>query len=120
MKILIIDDSALSRRIMKRSLGEEHTYIEAESSMRGLELYFIEKPDLVFMDLTMPEVSGMEALAQLKQLDPDAHVIVGTADIQEITRQQVMDLGADGFVTKPFNAQVLRQLVDGLFKDSNS
>lgn len=111
MKILLIDDSALSRNILKRFLGETHLFVEAEDGMRGLELYFVEKPDLVFLDLTMPNMSGMEVLAQLKQLDPAARVIVGTADIQDLTREAAKTLGASAVVNKPFTPEMIQQAV---------
>jgi two-component system chemotaxis response regulator CheY len=109
MKVLIIDDSLLSRNILKRCLGGQYQYIEAEDGMRGLELFFIEKPDLVFLDLTMPSMNGMEVLEQLKTMDPSARVIVASADIQEQTRQDAETRGASAFLTKPFTPETVRQ-----------
>lgn len=111
MKILLIDDSTLSRNIIKRSLGEGHEIIEAGDGMRGLELYFVERPELVFLDLTMPNMSGLDVLAQLKQMDPDVRVIIGTADIQDFTRNQAETLGAAAFVLKPFTADAIQSAV---------
>lgn len=118
MKILLIDDSALSRNILKRLLGESHQFIEADDGMRGLELYFIEKPDLVFLDLTMPNMGGMDVLAQLKQLDPAARVIVGTADIQNFTREQAESLGAAAVVNKPFTPEMIQKAVQAATEES--
>lgn len=118
MKILLIDDSALSRNILKRFLGDVYHFVEAEDGMRGLELYFIEKPDLVFLDLTMPNMSGMEVLAQLRQLDPTARVIVGTADIQDLTRAQAESLGAAAVVNKPFTPETLHKAVQAAMEES--
>lgn len=112
MKILLIDDSTLSRNILKRLLGTGHQIIEADDGMRGLELYFVEKPELVFLDLTMPNVSGLEVLAQLKALDPLARVIIGTADIQEFTRSQAESLGAAAIVNKPFTPDTIQKAVE--------
>ena len=111
MKILLIDDSSLSRTLLKRSLGEEFTFLDAADGMTGLELYFLEKPDLVILDLTMPGVSGLDILARLRELDPEARVIIGTADIQEFTRRTAAELGAVGFLTKPFTPGNVQEAV---------
>jgi two-component system, chemotaxis family, chemotaxis protein CheY len=104
VKILIIDDSLLSRNILKRYLGDQHAYLEAEDGMRGLELYFVEKPDLVFLDLTMPTMNGLDVLSQIKTMDPHSRVIVASADIQDFTRQKAESYGASAFLNKPFTA----------------
>lgn len=111
MKILLIDDSTLSRNILKRFLGEGHQFVEADNGMRGLELYFVEKPDLVFLDITMPNVSGLDILAQIKAIDPQARVIIGTADIQEFTRDQAESLGASAIINKPFTPDTVQNAV---------
>jgi two-component system chemotaxis response regulator CheY len=111
MKILLIDDSTLSRNILKRSLDGDYLFLEAGDGMRGLELYMVERPDLVFLDLTMPGMNGLEILKQLRQLDPEARIIIGTADIQEFTRQRASELGAAGFITKPFTPDVIQDAI---------
>jgi two-component system chemotaxis response regulator CheY len=103
MKVLLIDDSTLSRNILKRALGEGHEFIEASEGMRGLELYFIEKPDLVFLDLTMPGANGLEILQQLRAVD--------TADIQNFSRQKAELFGAAAYLNKPFTAETVQQAV---------
>jgi two-component system chemotaxis response regulator CheY len=112
MKILIIDDSNMSRQLFKKALGEEHEYIEVADGMSGLERYFLEKPDLVVLDLTMPGMDGMEVLNQLKKIDPNVRVIVGTADVQDASRLEAEKLGAAGFVLKPFTPEDVKQAVN--------
>jgi two-component system, chemotaxis family, chemotaxis protein CheY len=118
-KILIIDDSTLSRTIIKKTLGEEvYQFIEAEDGISGLEKFFLEKPDLVILDLTMPGMNGMDALAKIREMDPRAKVLIGTADIQEFSQQQAANLGAAGFLTKPFSPAKIQQTVEStLAKD---
>ncbi len=117
MKILIIDDSNLSRNMLKRSLGGDFDFVEASDGISGLEKYFLEKPDLVILDLIMPGTNGMEVLTQLKQLDPQARVIVGTADPQDIVRREAIGLGALDFVIKPFTAENVRQVVERVLSE---
>lgn len=111
MKILLIDDSNLSRTILKRALGEEYQCQEAVDGASGLELYSLEKPDLVILDLTMPDMNGLEVLLTIKQMDPNAKVIIGTADIQDFSRIEAEDLGASGYIYKPFTVENIRAVV---------
>lgn len=111
MKILLIDDSSLSRNILKRSLGEGHEFIEADNGMRGLELYFLEKPDVVILDLTMPGANGLEILEQLRTMAPDARIIIGSADIQDATRVRAQELGASAYLTKPFTPDRVQEVI---------
>jgi len=96
----------MSRRILRGILeGGGHNVIEADEGMVALEQYFLEKPDLVLLDLIMKGMLGLEVLKKLKEMDPDVRVIVGTADIQTSTVEMTRAGGAAGFVTKPFVAQ---------------
>lgn len=117
LKILIVDDSGLSRRLLRAILeGEGHAVVEAEDGMTALERYFIDRPDLVFLDLTMREMHGMEVLKKLKEMDPGAKVIVASADIQSSTRAMVEEVGAIGFVNKPFSAEAVRLALQAVVK----
>ena len=102
-KILVVDDSALSRRTLRRILeSANYEVVEADDGMTALEMYFLEKPDLVLLDLVMKGMYGLEVLAKLREMDPKALVIVATADIQSSTRTMVNEAGALAFVNKPF------------------
>lgn len=102
-KILIVDDSALSRRTLRRILESAgYEAMEADDGMTALEMYFLEKPGLVLLDLVMKGMYGLEVLVKLREMDQDARVIVATADIQSSTRTMVDEAGALGFITKPF------------------
>ena len=101
-RIMIIDDSALSRKLMRAILEPAgHVVSEASDGIAGIELYFLERPDLVTLDLTMKGLQGFDVLEKLKALDPGARVLVASADIQDSTRQMVAAAGAKGFLTKP-------------------
>ena len=102
-KVLIVDDSAMSRRMARRILEQGgYSVIEADEGMAALETYFLEKPDLVLLDLVMTGMNGLDVLAKLRELDPGARVVVASADIQSSTRRMVEDAGARSFITKPF------------------
>src|SRR5215210_3337781 len=109
-KILVVDDSGLSRRTLRKILESAgHAVVEAEDGIVALERYFLDEPDLVLLDLTMTGMYGIDVLNKLKEMDPDARVIVGSADIQNSTLEMVEQGGAKAFINKPFvSEQVLK------------
>ena len=117
-RILVVDDSALARRMLSTLLsGAGYEVLEAEDGDVALEQYFLNKPDLVMLDLVMRGLNGLELLTKLKELDPSARVVVATADIQDLTRQMVMEHGAKGYVTKPFKASEVLNAVAAALKE---
>lgn len=111
-KVLVVDDSNLSRRISRRILQDAgHAVVEAEDGVVALERYFIEKPDLVLLDITMKGLNGIEVLTKLREMDAHARVVIATADIQASTRALTQAGGARGFVTKPLAADALLHAV---------
>lgn len=112
-KIMVVDDSGLSRRVSRKILEEAgHGVVDAEDGMSALERYFLERPELVLLDVTMKGMNGIEVLQRLRELDPEARVIIVTADVQESTRQLTDAGGAVGFVTKPIVAERILHAVD--------
>jgi two-component system, chemotaxis family, chemotaxis protein CheY len=111
-KLLLVDDSALARRSMRSILESEgFEVVEAEDGMLALERYFLEKPDLVLLDLVMKGMYGLDVLTKLRQLDPAARVIVVTADVQESSHQLVEKAGARAFINKPIERQQMLHVV---------
>jgi len=118
MKVLIIDDSALARRVLKGILANaNYDVIEAEDGITGIEKYFLEKPDVVFLDLTMEGLKGIDVLRKIREMDKNSKIIVATADIQAATKEEVLKKGAKGFVNKPFSPEkiidVLKEVTKG-------
>lgn len=120
-KILIVDDSAMSRRMMRRILESAgHLIIEADEGASGLEQFFLEKPDLVFLDLTMKDMYGLDVLAKLRELDPAASVIIASADIQESTREMVAAAGADAFINKPLSPEKVLRVLEAVLDEKKT
>lgn len=115
-KILLIDDSSFARKTLKSLLGDRYQYFEAADGLSGLEAYFLHHPDLVILDITMPGASGLEILEQIRTLDPQAQVVVCSADVQEYTRQKSAELGARAFLAKPVTAETLKAVVQPIFE----
>ena len=106
--ILVVDDSGLARRGTRRILeGAGYTILEAEDGMAALERYFVDKPDLVLLDLVMKGMYGIDVLTKLRTLDAAARVIVLSADIQTSSRDMVTAAGAAAFLNKPVAADEL-------------
>ncbi|HEY0458396.1 MAG TPA: response regulator [Pyrinomonadaceae bacterium] len=120
-KILIVDDSSMSRRMMRRiveSAGYE--VVEASEGAAGLEQYFLEKPDLVFLDLTMKDMYGLDVLEKLREMDPEARVIIASADIQDSTRGMVASAGANAFINKPLSPEKVLQAMESVLNEAKS
>ena len=115
-QILIVDDSGFARRTLRQMLeGGGHSVEEAANGNDALERYFLKKPDLVLLDMVMEGMTGMEVLARLRELDPDARVVIASADAQSSTREEAQTAGAIGFISKPFEReQVLNTVANVL------
>ena len=112
-KILVVDDSALSRRVSRRILeGAGHAVTDVADGLTALERYSLDKPDLVLLDVTMAEMDGLEVLRQLRLMDPGAVVVMATADVQTSTRTLAEAAGSAGFVMKPLAAEAVIRAVD--------
>jgi len=125
LKILIVDDSSLSRRTLRRILESAgYEVVEADDGMTALEVYFLEKPSLVLLDLVMKGMYGIDVLVKLREMDPKALVVVASADIQSSTRKLVDEAGALAFINKPFiSEQVIAAvqvaLAEGATRETN-
>jgi len=120
-KVLIVDDSSMSRRMMRRiveSAGYE--VVEASEGAAGLEQYFLEKPVLVFLDLTMKDMYGLDVLGKLRELDPEARVIIASADIQDSTREMVVAAGANAFINKPLSPEKVLQVLESVINEAET
>ena len=120
-RILIVDDSVLARR-RARTILEAGGYqvIEAEDGLTAIERYFVEKPDVVMLDLVMKGMYGLDVLAQLRQIDPQARVIVVSADVQTSSHQMAEAGGAAGFLVKPLDEQDALTLIRKMLGDSHA
>jgi two-component system, chemotaxis family, chemotaxis protein CheY len=113
-KILLVDDSPISRKILKSCIPKDRDYeiAEAGDGMAGLESYKQFSPDVTFMDLTMPVMDGTEATEEILKFDPNAVIIVCTADVQVKSLSRVMELGAFMVVRKPPSKETVAEALD--------
>jgi len=117
-KILVIDDSRYTRLpIVKFLASNGFEVLEAENGLLGLDVLKKEKPDAVITDLLMPEMDGYELLERLRSDGSQVPVIVITADIQDSTREKVLQSGARAVMNKPANLTNLLELLSGRPQD---
>lgn len=111
--VLMVDDSRTSRRIL-RSVLEEGGFEVIGEAINGEEGYLKYKelnPDVVTMDITMPVMDGIESLTLIKKANPESKVIMITAAGQKEKMVDALKRGADEFITKPFDADVVLETV---------
>jgi len=111
-RILIVDDSLFQRRIISAPLkGEGYEVIEAVNGRDGLEKIITQKPDLILLDILMPEKDGFEVLKELQGAQNKIPVIMLTSDVQDSTRDECLGLGARAFVNKPVKGDELLPVI---------
>lgn len=113
-KVLIVDDAAFMRMVLK-SMLEKNGYevvAEAENGAVGVEKYIELQPDLVTMDITMPDMDGIEALTQIKRHDENAKVVMVSALGQEAYIRKAIVLGAKYFIIKPFEEDLVIKILN--------
>ena len=116
-RILVVDDSSLARRTLRQILEREgHTVEDANDGAQAIERYFINRPDVVFLDMVMEGMYGMEVLRKILELNPQAKVVVATADIQKATRDEVQNAGAAGIINKPFNQEEINRVLTAVLQ----
>ena len=111
--ILICDDAAFMRMMIKDILTKNGYNVagEAENGAKAVEKYTEVKPDLVLMDITMPEMDGIQALKKIKSTDPAAMVIMCSAMGQQAMVIEAIQAGAKDFIVKPFQAERVLEAV---------
>ena len=112
-RVLIADDSVLMRRIIADALIEDgwHVVAEACDGQEAIDLYRELLPDVVTLDIVMPEVNGLEALVAIREFDPEAKIVVVSALNQTRLISEAIHEGASDFIAKPFSAEELKATI---------
>jgi len=112
--VMIVDDAAFMRMKLKDIL-EKNGYkvvAEAQNGVEAVEKYKVEKPNLVTMDITMPEMDGVDALKEIKAFDPTARVVMCSAMGQQGMVMDAIRSGAVDFIVKPFDSDRVIKALD--------
>lgn len=118
MRLLIVDDSSIMRRTIEKNLGDYDLEVigMASNGKEAIEMVRAEKPDVITLDITMPEMDGIACLESIMEIHPDAKVMIITALSDKLTGLTALDKGARGFLYKPVNAAELAKAFDKLLK----
>ncbi|MBP9712403.1 MAG: response regulator [Sterolibacterium sp.] len=113
VSVLVVDDSPMARKMLIRSLPPnwDIEISQASNGFEALEAYRNGKVDVMFLDLTMPEMDGYQVLETLRKEDLNCLVIVCSADIQPRAQERVMGMGAIAFIKKPVDAQKIEAVL---------
>lgn len=113
MKILICDDSILARKQLKNlltSMGCNHIF-EAVNGTAAVETYKLHKPDLVFLDIIMPEKNGLKATKEIIEFDKDAYIVMASSVGTQANLKEALELGAKDFIQKPLNPEQVERVI---------
>ena len=116
--VLIVDDTLFMRASIKQMLeANGHSVAgEAANGVEAIERFAAVKPDVILMDITMPDMDGLEALRRIKEIDKNAKVVMCTAMGQQAMVAKAVELGAQQFIVKPFQADRLLAAINSVMR----
>jgi len=117
-RLLVGDDSAVMRRTIEKNVQEDDLEIigQASNGVEALDIVKDEMPDVITLDITMPEMDGIACLEEIMKIHPDAKVMIITALSDKLTGLTALDKGARGFMFKPVKSDDLATAFDNLLK----
>ncbi len=110
-KVLYIDDAPASRRLVQRLLFNHYEFFEAPDGLTGIDKAVEVQPDLILVDLNLPQFTGYEVAARVKSLLPNVPVVALTADMAEHVREHALASGCDGYIAKPIDADTFAEQI---------
>ena len=113
IRVLVVDDAAFMRMMVKDILSKNGYEVvgEAENGMKAVEKFAELRPDLVTMDITMPEMDGISAVKAIRKIDPKAKIVMCSAMGQQAMVIEAIQAGARDFIVKPFQADRVLEAV---------
>ena len=112
MTILVVEDSELLQEMLRYSFDSAHTVVLASNVTEAWQLYLSHEPDIVFLDIGLPDGSGHDLAFMIKSRTPKTGVIMATASRSIDDKKEAATNNVDGFITKPFSKQAVNNLVD--------
>ncbi len=115
MKVLVIEDNPSNMKLFARLLtGDGHEVLKAEEAKGGIKLARDERPDLILLDMQLPEIDGLSALSRLREDDrtKDIKVVALTAFAMDGDKERFLEAGCDGYMSKPIGYKDFLKLID--------
>lgn len=119
LKILLVDDSVLIRKKLRSILEKCNckNILEAENGKKAIELVKLDQPDIVFLDIIMPDKDGIEALQEIKEFNPDIKVIMASSAGTQSHLRKAIELGAFDFIQKPVTLEAVANIIEKIIKE---
>jgi len=116
ISVLIVDDVSNMRSLLASSLRslDITNILEASSSLDAIEIYQNKKSDIIFLDLQMPKVDGFEALKQIREINNNAFIVIVSGENSIINVKKAIQLGANGFIVKPYKLGKIQEMIEKL------
>ncbi len=114
-RVLVVDDSSFMRALLTKIIKKSSKIDEVLEAMDGksaVEAYEKEHPSLVTMDIDMPGMNGLEAAKKIKELDPNAKIVMVTSANKQELKNEALKIGTLGYITKPFDAEKINEVID--------
>ncbi len=114
LHVMVVEDDPLTRRVVANAFKSNYALITAQAADEAIAQYMLHAPDVVFMDIGLPDASGFDVMEQILEIDPEAYVVMfsGNSYLDNVTK--ALNSGAAGFVAKPFKQDALRHyILDG-------
>ena len=118
LTVLVCDDSILARKQLMNfliSIGCTNI-LEAANGTMAVEIYKSQKPDLVFLDIVMPEKNGIEATREIMEYDKDAYIVMASSVGTQTNLREALKLGAKDFIQKPLNTAQIQKVLDTIIE----
>ena len=118
-RVMIVDDALFMRMMIRDILSKDgfEVVAEAENGIEAVEKYKETKPDIVTMDIVMPEMDGIEAVRQIMKIDPNARILMCSAMGQQPLVVEALEAGAKDFIIKPFQPSEVIEAVEKALKE---
>lgn len=113
-KVLVVDDQWSIRRLINDILADEFEILQAGTADEAVKLAAEYKPEIILLDLGLPEIDGIEVLPLLKNLVPDSRIIIVTGIIDNSVKKKALSLGASGFIGKPFDIFKMKSFIQDI------
>ncbi len=116
--VLVVDDAAFMRMSIRKILEDNGHSVagEASNGVEAIEKYIVLKPDIVLLDISMPEMNGLEALRRIKEIDKDSKIIICSAMGQQQLLAKAVEYGVNDFIVKPFEPSRLMAAIEKVLK----
>lgn len=111
LHVMIVDDDPLTRRLVANTLKEDHALISAANAQEAVSNYLLHAPDIVFLDIGLPDTSGFDVLHQIMASDPEAYVVMFSGNSYLENVLGALSAGASGFLAKPFKKEVMKHYI---------